>query len=142
MNKRISLTKGQSLIEIVVAVGIIAVVLVGVSDLITRSLGLSNFQSSKNAATNIAQDQLNYFRQLKDREPNKFFAKPGDVYTYKDCYPGYDVTKFSCLIIYSNEIRDSENNIVGVDMTVSIGWKDGNNSIKTELIQTLAKPTK
>ena len=142
MNKRERFFKGQSLIEIVVAVGIIAVVLVGVSDLITRSLGLASFQASKNDATNIAQDQLNYFRQLKDQEPIRFFSKPGDVYVYQDCNPGYDVTKYTCNVIYSNEIRDSENNIVGVDMTVSVGWKDGDNNIKTELIQTLAKPIK
>lgn len=135
-------SKGQSLIEIVVAVGIIAVVLVGVSDLITRSLGLANFQASKNEATNIAQDQLNYFRQLKDQEPVRFFSKPSGVYVYNECNPVFDVTKYTCSVVYSNEVLDGESNIIGVDMKVTIGWKDGNNSINTELSHTLAKPIK
>jgi len=57
---------GQSLIEIVVAVGIIAVVLVGASDVISRSLNLASFQASNNVAVNIAQNQLNYYRQQRD----------------------------------------------------------------------------
>jgi len=130
--------KGQSLIEIVVAVGIIALVLVGVSDLITRSLSLASFQTKKNQAINIAQNQLNRFRQYKDQEPILFFSNP---YVYSVCEAGYDTTKYTCRITYNNEVYDG-GSLVGIDMKVSIDWNDGNNKITTELSQTLAKPRK
>ncbi len=134
----INSNKGQSLIEIVVAVGIIALVLVGVSDLITRSLSLASYQTKKNQAINIAQDQLNHFRKFKDQEPLIFFEKPSD---YNVCEPGFDTTKYTCAITYSNEVYEG-GVIVGIDMKVSVGWIDGNNNIMTELSQTLAKPRK
>lgn len=121
--------KGQSLIEIVVAVGIIVVVLVGVSDLITRSVGLSIFQSSKSVAENIAQNQLTYYRQQRDQRPTDFFINPGTT-----CVGTFDA-KYTCGITYS---------VIGngVEMKVRVGWSDGGRGINTELSQVLAKPTK
>jgi len=130
---------GQSLIEILVAVSIIAVVLVGVSDLISRSLSLATFQTKKNAATNTAQDQLNYFRQIKDQEPTVFFD---NLTNYETCNPVYDEENYTCEIFYTNETINAEGKISGVDMTVSITWSDGDKRIDTRLSQTLARPKK
>jgi len=128
-------TKGQSLIEIVVAVGIIVVVLVGVSDLITRSLGLSVFQTSKNMAVNIAQNQLTYYRQQRDLSPTEFFIDTQANYSSCDWYV-FDNVKYVCMITYTPI------GTTGVNMKVSITWKDRDKSITTELSQELAKPTK
>jgi len=128
---------GQSLIEIVVAVGIIAVVLVGVSDLITRSLGLSSFQKSKNMAVSIAQNQLTYYRQQRDQNPTDFFIDPNTNYSSCDWYV-FDKVNYACTITYS-AIGDPT---TGVSMKVTIVWKDGNKTINTELSQELAIPTK
>lgn len=129
--------KGQSLIEIVVAVGIIAVVLVGVSDLIVRSLGLADYQSDKNVANNIAQKQLNYYRQARDQAPADFFnqddGNPSN--RYSACIGPYDTDKYGCSIAYTYITN-------GVEMAVNISWKDGENEINMQLLQTLAKPTK
>lgn len=137
VNNRFYIHKAQSLIEIVVAVGIIAVVLVGVSDLITRSLSLASFQAGKNEAVTIAQSQLNYFRQKKDENPDLFFES-GLV---SDCMIGYDEEKYDCEVVYSNLLPNSSEPI-SVDMTVSVTWQNGSNSIVTELSQTLVKPPK
>ena len=126
---------GQSLIEIVVAVGIIAVVLVGVADLITRSLGLASYQANKNVAINIAQNQLNYYRQQRDQKPTDFFIDPQTNYSSCDWYV-FDKVKYACTITYGAI------GATGVDMKVSIAWKDGEKQIKTELSQVLAKPSK
>lgn len=123
---------GQSLIEVVVAVGIITVVLVGVSDLITRSIGLAIFRSSKNTAVNIAQNQLTYYRQQRDQKPTDFFA---NLSSYTTCVGDSD-PKYVCTITYSAI------GTTGVNMKVSIIWKDGDKEINTELSQVLAKPTK
>lgn len=129
------INKGQSLIEIVVAVGIIVVVLVGVSDLVTRSVGLASFQESKNEAINIANSQLNHFRQEKDINPTSFFTSVADN-PIAECYNVTD-TNYQCSIKYDNTgLTDS------TKMTVSVVWSDGDKEITTELSQLLAKPLK
>jgi Tfp pilus assembly protein PilV len=129
--------KGQSLIEIVVAVGIIMVVLVGVSDLVVRSLGLAGYQSDRNVASNIAQKQLNYYRQARDQAPADFFnqADGNPSNRYSACIGPFDTDKYGCSIAYTYITN-------GVEMAVNITWKDGENEIKMQLSQTLAKPTK
>ena len=124
---------GQSLIEIVVAVGIIAVVLVGVSDLITRSLGLTSFQSSKTVAVNIAQRQLTYYRQKRDEIPADFFVDTQA--NYGSCVGMDGLSNYDCSIIYSDITN-------GLNMTVTVKWRDGDNEITTQLSQILAKPSK
>lgn len=128
-------TEGQSLIEIVVAVGIIVVVLVGVSDLITRSLGLSTFQKNTNIAVNIAQNQLTYYRQQRDQNPTDFFA---NLPSNKTCVSNPSPTKYGCNITY--DLIGSP--ATGVSMKVKIVWNDGDKTINTELSQDLAIPTK
>lgn len=127
---------GQSLIEIVIAVGIIVVVLVGVSDLVTRSLGLSSFQKNMNMAVNIAQNQLTYYRQQRDLNPTDFFIDPNA--NYDTCVGTFDEDKYNCDISYS--LIDIP--ATGVSINVKIEWKDGDKTINTELSQDLAIPTK
>ena len=134
--------KGQSLIEIVVAVGIIMVVLVGVSDLISRSLSLASFQAGKNAATNIAQSQLNHFRQQKDLEPSVFFTG-ANLVTPSPCYNAgvdFDDTKYICTVEFVN--NEVSGVIESTEITVNVEWKDGDKTINTRLTQTLVKPKK
>lgn len=130
--KRRNTHKGQSLIEILVATGIIAVVLVGVSDLITRSMNLSSFQANKNAAVNIAQNQLNFYRQARDQQPMDFFQDP--VGRYSTCVGTID-PMYSCQIIYTVEGS-------GLKMQVNVSWTDGDKNVVTTLSQFLAKPTR
>lgn len=138
MNKKYFSQTGQSLIEIVVAVGIIAVVLVGVSDLITRSLSLASFQAGKNEAVNIAQSQLNNYRQKKDENPDLFFDSGlgNPASGFSSCTTGS--SKYVCAISYTN--TNPEN--TKTDMKVSVTWQNGSNTIVTELSQTLVKPPK
>ena len=136
-NKFLETKSGQSLIEIVVAVGIIVVVLVGVADLISRSLSLSSFQANKNMAINVAQNQLNYYHQKRDLEPTKFFTSPNPDSDYSICVDNPSPTKFECTIDY-----DSTGITNGTKMTVNILWNDGNNVVNTTLSQVLANPLK
>ena len=128
---------GQSLIEIVVAVGIIAVVLVGVSDLISRSLSLSSFQATKSVAINIAHNQLNHYRLMRDMEPTQFFTDPNPQAGYDDCVDNPNPTKYDCTISYTYPESPDV-----VKMTVNVRWTDGSKTIDTTLSQYLAKITK
>ena len=118
---------GQSLIEIIIATAIIAVVLVGVSDLITRSVSLATFQAKKNEAVNIAQNQLNYYRQQRDLAPKEFFLNPTT-----NCVGTFDTSIYTCRIFYT-ESGD------GLEMKAQITWIDGEKTIVTELTQLLGK---
>lgn len=131
MNNKPKFHKGQSLIEIVVAVGIIAVVLVGVSDLVTRSLNMASFQAKSNKAQNIVKNQLSYYRQQRDLTPTDFF----DNYeNYRTCVGVIDAG-YSCLIEYSPVSSN-------LQMTVTVTWSDGDKTINTELSQFLGRPTR
>jgi len=121
---------GQSLIEIVVAVGIIMVVLVGVSDLVTRSLSLSSFQQNKKEAEKIAQNQLDLARAERDANPSAFFLDQSP-----DACQDFDDTKFQCSISYGDSLGG------GIQMTVNVEWIDGDKTITTTLSQFLADPT-
>lgn len=127
--------RGQTLIEIVVAVGIIAVVLVGVSDLVTRSLNLASFQADKHEAENIAQNQLNYYRQARDIEPTNFFSEENPQRDYSECVGAFNIEKYECSIAYVNVAN-------GVEMTVTIVWNDGDKQISIPMTQVLSIPTK
>lgn len=127
--------RGQTLIEILVATGIIVLVLVGVADLITRSLGLSSYQAGKNKAEDIAKNQLNYYRHQRDLNPTIFFVDPQT--NFSSCVGTFDEVKYQCTIIY-----DTVGLSDGVNMEVNIAWKDGDKSINTKLSQVLARPTK
>ena len=127
------MTRGQSLIEIVVAVGIIAVVLVGASDIITRSLNLASFQAKERVATSIAQYQINYYRQQRDLAPADFFVNPQT--NDSTCVGSIDASVYTCSIKYTAITN-------GVTMTVDVNWSDGDKKIVTELAADLAKLTK
>ena len=129
------ITKGQSLIEIVVAIGIIAVVLVGVSDVITRSLNLASFQANKSAAINLAQDQLNTYRQQRDLQPTIFFSTPDPG----DCSLPAN-SKYTCNITYIPSY-DGGGNIISTNMKVTVSWTEGDKNLSVDLSQILNKPT-
>jgi hypothetical protein len=97
---------------------------------------LASFQASKNIATNIAQNQLTYYRQARDLEPTRFFLNPNPQAGFSTCVKSTD-PKYVCTIVY-----DSTGIPNGTKMTVRVVWKDGDKTITTELSQILAKPTK
>lgn len=129
---------GQSLIEIVVAVGIMATVLVGVSSLITRSLSLSTFQANKNMSVNTARNQIDHYSKIRDQSPSDFFLNYG---SYTGCV---DVPSLvvSCQIVYQRIPPETNVEIDGVKMIVSVSWKEGDETVSTTLSQVLSKPIK
>ena len=125
-----ALTSGQSLIEVVVAVGIIAVVLAGVSDLISRSLGLSSFQADKGTAESIAMIQLNHYRLERDNNPKVFFGDGNPTKDFSACVGSFDTTKYLCKINYQSITN-------GVVMNVYITWTSGDKEVVSSMSQVL-----
>lgn len=113
------------LIEIVVAVGVLALVLIGVSDLMTRSLRNSSFQVKRDEALSIAREILNDYRIEKENDPEIFESVV--VGLNRDvCVDGKD---------YSCSVEVTKNN-GSVDLLVTVNWPDGNNTLSINLKQT------
>lgn len=62
------------LIEIVVAIGVIALVLIGTSDLLIRSSRVVTFQKQKDEAFSIIEGILNDYRVQRDTDPEGFYT--------------------------------------------------------------------
>jgi len=108
---------GQMLVEVVVAVGIIALVLVGVSDLISRSLSSVTFQKQRDIANKYAKDILDSYKKDRDLDPTTFFTNfiPGENV---DCNSEVGAG-FTCLKTLTRVDADN------VRIRVTISWEDG-----------------
>ncbi len=117
---------GQMLIEIVISVGILALVLIGVSDLMTRTQRVSTFQAKKDEANSIAKQILNDYRLQKENDPDGFSGSVAGL-NRPTCIEGKD---FSCLAVVENINGD-------VDITVTVSWIEGENTFSIKMNQKL-----
>lgn len=69
-----SVNRGQILSEVVVAIGLLAIVLVGMSELISRSTVVIRLNKQKDEAARVAEARLSYLKQERDRDANVFFT--------------------------------------------------------------------
>ncbi len=119
------------LIEIVVAIGIIGLVLVGVSDLMTRSVSVASFQKQKEEAITIIKKILNDYKSDRDTNPDGFYAAiSGSIID-----PCKDGLPYRCLVTVSK-------NSDSVTITVTAEWEDGGKTYKTALTQSLSRTIK
>ncbi len=119
---------GQMLIEIVVAVGIISLVLVGVSDLMIRSSRLTTFQRQKAEAFTISQRLLNNYRVQRDSNPQAFYDNAGGS-VLDPCVSG---KTYVCIV-------SMEKSAEAVLVTVKVEWGDGGQTFDVSLSQSLSK---
>lgn len=125
MNNRFS---GQMLIEVVVAVGILALVLIGVSDLMTRTQRVSTFQAKREGATEIAKNILNDYRLQRDADPETFAATVTGI-NRQTCVEGKD---YSCVAVVENVNDD-------ITVTITVSWIEGENTFSVNFSQKLNK---
>lgn len=64
--------KGQSLIEAIMAIGVVSVLITGVIFVITSSLGNANFSKNQALATQYTQEGLEILRQIRDKDYSTF----------------------------------------------------------------------
>jgi Tfp pilus assembly protein PilW len=70
-----NLEKGQSLFEVVVAVGISALIIVAIVSLAVDSIQNSNFSKNKSLASNYTQQAIEWLRGQRDADVAGFFNK-------------------------------------------------------------------
>lgn len=120
--------KGQMLIEVVISVGVLALVLIGVSDLMTRTQRVSSFQAKREEANSIAKSILNDYRIQRDLNPDEFTSSVTGL-NRETCIDGKD---FSC-----NAVTEVVNN--DVNITIKVSWVEGENTFTVELNQKLSE---
>lgn len=123
--------KGQMLLEIVVAIGIIGLVLVGVSDLMTRSTRVVTFQKQKDEALNIAQKLLSQYRYQRDSNPQLFYDSAAST-VINPCVTG---------LIYICNVTMTKS-ASSVLINVRVDWTEGGQTYNVSLHQSLAKDQK
>ena len=151
--------KGISLIEILVAVSIIAVTLTSLLGLASFSLKTTMLVKETNQANNIAQEMMEQIRNLRDGTSwnvdgvgtltagiNYYIQKVGDPAQWQALSGTETVYGFTKKAVFENVMRDGSDNIVeagGINdadtrkVTVTVSWQERGRTHSTELITYL-----
>ncbi len=141
---------GQSLFEVVIAVGIIALIITGTTAVALNSIQNSAYARDKNLATNYVQETMEWLRQVRNNDTTfkTKITQPGFVYCFASlphstasAWPSFQSSK-TCLpipdTIFSRyvEIIDCPDpqcpeNVARVTTTVT--WQDskGNHEVSS-----------
>lgn len=129
--KKQTRNSGQMLIEIVVAVGIIGLVLVGVADLMTRSVRVVSFQKQKDEAIAVIKKKLIAYQAERDSDPEGFYATIDNAIMD----PCETDSVYRCVLIVDKKTTS-------VVINISAEWEDGGKTYSVNLSQELARAIK
>lgn len=122
------MNRGQSLVEVIVAVGIVILLVTGLLVGTTNAIRSSQFSTMKSRATRYSQEGLEITRNLRDTSWVSFSAKSGPWCLSED--GTWTQGNPTCPVNIANRFTrtmtftwDAGNNRMKVDSLVS--WKDG-----------------
>jgi len=116
---------GQSIIEVIIALSLVVVVMVGLITVTTRSIKNSSFARDQRTATKYAQESLENSRKLKEDDPNTFWGKTGEE---EDI-----IGRFTRTITYS--LVD----VNTMQIVALVTWEDSQGEHKSSLETSLTK---
>jgi len=119
--------QGQSLIEMVVAIGIVIVIIVALVAVATISINNANFSRNQALATKYAQEGIEEARKLRDGEGDSFFV---------DNHPSCNVTDMPATG-FSRQRTCSFDGDKTMTVTVVVSWTDAKGTHKSELTTRL-----
>ena len=127
----ISVHKGQILAEVVVAIGIIMLVLIGMSSLMSKTTKAIRQNTTKDEAAALVESQIRYYKDQRDRDVNGFFANlPLQRDTPLDCNasgawsvptPTPVIIPIKCAVTYSDNVGTVGS---GIGITVTASWTE------------------
>lgn len=122
--------RGQSLIEVLVALGIISVVITGVATIVTQSLSNTQFSKDQNTATKYAQEGLETVRSIRDRDYTAFALLDGRYCLAKNTQ-SLGIVQSACsapnVDHFIREITIEQNPGCGpnvAEVTATVSWTD------------------
>jgi type II secretory pathway pseudopilin PulG len=119
---------GQLLVEIMVAVGILSMVLLSVTNLMTKSARLLTYERDREGAYSMAREILNQYRKERDTNPVAFFDTASGL-SREVCYEG---RKYGCKV----EVVSLTG---GLQINVDVFWIDKDKKYEIKIDQVLSK---
>lgn len=147
---RVSLSSGQSLIELLVALTLMMLLVVAVVGLATVSVKTSYFAKKETAAKRYAEELVEWLREQKKSDWTSFLfdksTTEGQVYCFNTSpiasWPSVGVCSNATLDgMYKREVtlsRSLDNSSVVV--TVVVSWEDSSGLHETKLVSNFANP--
>ena len=120
--------KGQSLIEVLVALALVVLVILALIAVTTISVRNATFAKNQSLATNYAQEAIEGARELRDSDKETFFTNDDAPCDKTDSISPFELTR--------------ECNLVGSDkmtILVTVTWTDAKGDHKSELYTELTK---
>lgn len=113
--------RGQLIAEVIIAVGVISLVLVSVSSLMSQTTKTYRLQKEKDEAVRLIETKLRYYRGQRDANTASFFSSI--VLGDSSCMPwGVTTTgSFTCSVNFSNVSN-------GVKIVVTATWPTNNST--------------
>ena len=136
-----SIQKGQSLFEVVLALGVITLITVGMVILATNSIKNATFSKNKNIATKYAQEAIEWLRSVRDTNPSLFIANSITASYCLDTLSWANTgscgsSEYLGGTIYLRQVNFSSSVVSGknlVEAEVVVSWSDpsGSHSVKS-----------
>ena len=142
-SRKLNTSSGQATAEIVLAIGVIALVLVGLTKTTTMALRNAQFAKNKSLATKYGQETLEAVRAYRDQNDWDTFK------TSLNCSPGFpalpspfdDPRSVVCACYEPgsppNQVACDDLDVDRVEITVNISWDSGDHEV--ELATFLSK---
>ena len=146
---------GQTLYEVIIAIGIVAIILVGAISLSTVGIRNSSFARNNSVATKYAQGGIEWLREQRDRDWDEFRGNTGRTnlgdlsWGSGSCtIPGTTFCRtmsFSCGFYNpgpppSTTPRPCNNiNVNTVDVTITVTWSDAQGDHPVRSVSTLTR---
>jgi len=124
----LKLTKGQSIIEVIVALSLVSIVVLALVRVTISSIQNSSFAKDQRTATQYAQEGIENARKLKEESETEFWVKNGSEEEIID--------KFTRTITYT-PVLGEENQKMEVQVVVT--WEDTKGTHKSDLSTYLTR---
>ncbi len=121
--------QGQSLIEVIVALGLMAAVVLGLVKVTITSVNNASFARDQRAATKYAQEGIENARKSKEETPVAFWAKSG-------LQPAETLGKFTRETTYT---PNDAQNPSSMTILVEVPWIDSRGEHQSSLQTNLTK---
>lgn len=133
--------KGQSLFEVVLALGVITLITVGIVILATNSIKNATFSKNKNIAAKYAQEAIEWLRSVRDTNPSLFITNSMVASYCLDSLSWANTgncgsSEYLGSTIYLRQVNFSSSVVSGknlIEAEVVVSWRDpsGSHSVKS-----------
>lgn len=110
------------LVEIVVAIGVVMLVLVGISDLTSRTTKMYRLEKEKDEANRLLEARLSQYKNDRDRDSTAFFSGITQKNVWLPCSWTFTTTvTYTCEVMYSDITGQGSKVVVRATWTGSAG---------------------